>query len=486
MIGPGTQEGGAGSIDNAEEPTVPGKGLQSRRQSSPDGGKESLEFAAAPTVGRVLIVDDNAAVHRDFSDVLNPDHDPHIADLSSAVLGGDAPATPKPVELRFEIASAYQGQEALKLVEQSVRKKTPFSVAFLDMRMPPGWDGMETLTRVWGVDPRIQVVLCTAHSDYTWDEIFHRFGTTDQLLILRKPFEMIEVRQLAHMLVTKWQLARERERRMAELERRVAERSRELEAANRQMRREMEERARFERARRRAQRLQEIGRLAAGIGHEINNPLGFFIGSIEEAQRELESAADNIDEDVFDEINDCMQAAFVGGDRITQLVRNIKMFARPREDAIELVDTIAIVERALGSMRIDLGTNVRVETSVEQLPPVLGKPRELEQVFVNLLKNAAYAVLERRDSEAGIRITGRCDQQGDLSVQIADSGGGIDSDDLSRIFDPFFTTKPVNKGTGLGLSICHAIVSAHGGSIDVNSTRGQGTVVTVYLPAARA
>jgi diguanylate cyclase (GGDEF)-like protein/PAS domain S-box-containing protein len=157
---------------------------------------------------RILIVDDNRAIHEDFRKILAPPEETTEVDDAEARLLGEAPA-PKaaPVD-QFEIESAYQGQEALEMVRKSLAAGTPYAVAFVDMRMPPGWDGVETIQEIWKVDKDIQVVICTAYSDYSWEEITKRLGNLERLLILKKPFDTVEVCQLACALTEKWHLAR--------------------------------------------------------------------------------------------------------------------------------------------------------------------------------------------------------------------------------------------------------------------------------------
>jgi two-component system cell cycle sensor histidine kinase/response regulator CckA len=163
---------------------------------------------------RILIVDDNMSIHADFRNILCPDHsDEAAADAMEAVLFGEA----KPEETSFELDSAYQGQEALELVKRSLAENRPYALAFVDVRMPPGWDGVETIARIWEVDPELQVVVCTAYADYSWAEMRAKVGQPDNLLVLKKPFDNIEVQQLAHGLTKKWLLSFQAHLQMAEL-----------------------------------------------------------------------------------------------------------------------------------------------------------------------------------------------------------------------------------------------------------------------------
>ena len=174
---------------------------------------------------RILIVDDNRAIHEDLEKILCPSAD-QSADLrdDERLLFG----TVTPSVTSFQIDSAYQGEEALEKVKQARDAGRPFALAFVDVRMPPGWDGVETITHLREVDSSLQTVILTAYSDYTWSDIHRRLGQSDSLLILKKPFENIEVTQLAHGLTSRWLTSRQAEARIANLDLVLARRKAEL------------------------------------------------------------------------------------------------------------------------------------------------------------------------------------------------------------------------------------------------------------------
>ena len=183
-----------------------------------------------PETIRVLVIDDQESIHEDFRKIVrSEDHDDRAINEEAAALFGDVTVENEPTE-KFEIDSAHQGEEGLAMVEQALRDNRPYPLAFVDVRMPPGWDGVETIQRIWKVDPEILVVLCTAYSDHTWEDIVARLGRTDHLLILKKPFDNIEVRQLVLALTKRWHLARQAEMTRNLLEQKVAERTHEVEA----------------------------------------------------------------------------------------------------------------------------------------------------------------------------------------------------------------------------------------------------------------
>lgn len=430
--------------------------------------------------GRILIVDDNAAIHEDFHKILRPTSvEEDTLDRMARDLFG-RPARPVP-QHGFMLDSAYQGREAVARIEAALVGRRPYALVFLDLRMPPGWDGLETLEAIWRLDPRVHVVLCTAYADYSWDEIVARVGESDKMLILKKPFQSSEVRQLAHALTAKWRLARSIEQRFADLEERVNVRTAELEDINQSLRREMDERGRMERALRRAQRLEALGRLAAGLGHEINNPLTFLIASLETIQSELDQYRDKIPEWLQQEVETLLGTSLVGAERITQIVRNIKRFTRPSDDPTERVDVSAAIRTAVTAVRKDLGDHASVEIELQDRPHVIARRTDLDLVFTSVLEHAAHAVMAAPPMG---RIRIRTYREGsDLIVEIVDSGVGIAKEDLDKVFEPASATKVLNQGTGLSLSICHAIVMGLDGTMDVRSVPDRGTAIMVRLPA---
>ena len=199
-----------------------------------------------PVVHRILVVDDNPSIHEDFRKILCPGLGRNSSAIASMAeeLFGDAP--PENHVGRFEMDSAFQGQEALAKVQAAEKAGRPYSLAFMDVRMPPGWDGVETISHIWQEYPHIQVVICTAYSDYSWNEILRKLGETDSLVILKKPFDNVEVLQLAHTLTKKWMVTRQANARMADLDERVRQRTQELLEANHNLEQEIQRRSLIE------------------------------------------------------------------------------------------------------------------------------------------------------------------------------------------------------------------------------------------------
>ncbi|MGA7538227.1 MAG: EAL domain-containing protein [Steroidobacteraceae bacterium] len=182
---------------------------------------------------RLLMIDDNPAIHEDYRKILTACDDTQTSAAEAALFGEPQSAVSRPT---FDVDSAMQGRDGVELARRALAEGRPYSVAFVDMRMPPGWDGLETIENLWKVDPEIQVVVCSAYSDYDWMELLARLGHSDKLIIIKKPFESIEILQSASALSRKWQNARALKRHVEGLERVVTDRTRGLEAANRQLR----------------------------------------------------------------------------------------------------------------------------------------------------------------------------------------------------------------------------------------------------------
>ena len=176
---------------------------------------------------RILVIDDNRAIHDDFRKIFEPvfaSAQP-LAESGTALFGDETLSVPRPL---FQVDFASQGSEGAALVERARSENQPYAMAFVDMRMPPGWDGIETTMRIWELDPRVQIVICTAFSDHSWEGILRRLGHSDRWLILKKPFDNIEVQQVASALTEKWRLAEIAKRRVQDLETQLA-------AANKQL-----------------------------------------------------------------------------------------------------------------------------------------------------------------------------------------------------------------------------------------------------------
>jgi signal transduction histidine kinase len=417
---------------------------------------------------RILVVDDNTAILQDFRKILTRGGgDAEELDSMESVLFGRAPSRSGPP--RFELDFALGGEEGVRRVRDAVREGRPYALAFVDIRMPPGMDGVETTLHMWREEPDLQVVLCSAHSDYSWDELSRKLGTSERLLILRKPFDSIEVRQMAHALCEKWELLRVSHQRMEDLERMVEERTRALAEANARLLH--------------AQKLEALGRMSAGLAHEVNNPLSYILSNLRHVVRGLEAPPGPAEGGrTRDDLRDACRDAILGAERIARIVQDVRVFARVDEPPRDPVDVRQVMELSISMAAEALRPGLRLVRDFHEVPPVWGSEHGLGQVFLNLIVNAAHALAGREEPFIRLGILRR--EDGHVVVEVQDNGSGIRAEHLGRLFEPFFTTKPVGTGTGLGLSICHGIVTRLGGDITVDSTPGQGTTFRVLLPVA--
>lgn len=232
------------------------------------------------------------------------------------------------------------------------------------------------------------------------------------------------------------------------------------------------------------ERLASVGTLAAGVAHEINNPLAWITSNLHYAIEEITRLNTEHRPLSLDEVNEALKDARTGADRVSTIVRDLKLFSRAQDETNSLVDVRRVLESSITMARNEIRHRAQLERRFEDVPAVKGNEGKLSQVFLNLLINAAHAVPEGDVANHTVMVTTGLDENGQVLVQVRDTGQGIAADVLPHIFDPFFTTKPVGQGTGLGLSICHSIVTGLGGSIHVESTPGGGSTFKVTLPVA--
>jgi two-component system NtrC family sensor kinase len=461
---------------------------------------------------RILLCDDSPAIHDDIRKVLCP---ASVADTTAAQLEADlfgGASLPSNSD-EYQIDSAFQGSEAATLVQRAREEGRPYAMAFVDVRMPPGWDGIETINQLWRIDSDLQVVICTAYSDHSWPEIIRRLAPTDGLLILRKPFDAVEIRQMAHTLTSKWMLRNEARRHLVELRAEMKRRTLELVRTTEELKRESAERERIETELRLAQKLEAVGLVASGIAHEISTPIQFvgdsveflrsafgalrdvngrfhhlLAGSAEEnAQRAVKMADERLalaasERDIVDALDGMVE----GTRRIGSVLGAMKEFMHPVNREKAPADLNHALTNTLTVARSEYKYVARVEVDLaDNLPFVVCHIGDLNQVFLNLVVNAAHAVGEvfaRTHTLGLIRVATRREGM-DVVIEISDSGPGIPIEARSRVFEPFFTTKAPGRGTGQGLSIARAIVvDRHGGSIAFDTESGRGTTFRVRLP----
>ena len=428
---------------------------------------------------RILTVDDNAAIHQDFRKILleTPGGaSAPVSDAEAALFGDEAPAAPAPTGVtnstdvpEYTLDSALQGEEALALVKEARKQGRPYALVFLDVRMPPGWDGIETAQKLWEADPELQIVLCTAYSDYSWQETVAALGRTDRLLILKKPFDRVEVCQLASALTEKWNLVlRERESLAAAI--RSEKEARAYAASLETMNHALE--SSWATAENELKRRSDY---LMNLASEVLAPAQLVL--VERiASGQPGSGSDRLADPAIAIVSAIthvldLAAMDVGAARATSVL------TRP----VDLARQIVKAESELARQR-----NVRLELACAPTVPleILTDAGRVTRILTELVDNAL-----RHTSEGSVEL--RLDvqpapgQDGHLlRCQVRDSGSGLSNEARARLFEPFNSSDKSRSGLGLAASKR----SAHliGGDLRLEPTESGGANFALVLPLRSA
>jgi len=448
---------------------------------------------------RVLVIDDNRAIHEDFRKILTRSEadSAQLDEMMTEFFDDDATTDEC---THFQLDSAYQGEEGLRLIEAAQNDGVPYAMAFVDMRMPPGWDGLETITRIWKKFPELQVVICTAYSDHSWDDLQDTLGETDQLVILKKPFDTIEARQLAIALTKKWHLTQQAKVKMDDLNRMVEVRTRELVIARDEL---VDTNESLESARQDAESANRSkSEFLANMSHEIRTPMTAILGFAEMLREQgdesdVESPADfeNSSEGKHCEPSQERKIA------VNTIIRNSHHLLQVINDILDLskieagkldVDLIScspcqIVSDVMALMHVrasEKGLHLSNEFTTAIPETFTSDPMRIRQILINLIGNAI-----KFTQEGSVRLSIGLSQGEDdvlrLEFQVQDTGVGMSEEELERVFRPFEqanckTTRDFG-GTGLGLSISSRLAEMLGGNLTATSVQDEGSCFRVTV-----
>ena len=401
---------------------------------------------------RILLVDDNSSIHEDFKKILGGSQaKAGLDDARAAFFGGDAGQQATTVPDEFTTSSAMQGEEALEMARQAKEAGTPFAMAFVDVRMPPGWDGVKTIQELWNVDPDLGVVICTAFSDYSWSQTIDALGQSDKLLILKKPFDSVEIRQLAHAMVEKWNQSKREQELMLEL--RAAEAQASSYAASLETVNQALSTAKASADKEGVLRGIFLERLSAQVNENLSDLIGQVVssGRTQGLEEVLDSSRHLLR--VMSEVMD-----------YTQLEAGSLSIQHVQQPLKPLLETV-VTQFAPDAKAKNVSLGVDFDSS---LPDSFSTdPERLSQVLAILIDNAV------RYTDAGsVHLKASMEHGADwnettLRIDVSDTGPGLAPEAVGRVFEPLAFGG--TNGSGVGLALAKRLSRALGGDLHLES-----------------
>lgn len=424
---------------------------------------------------RILVVDDNESIHHDIESILQfpiKKVDNELLQLEAGLFEEDS-AIHDGNNIHYTIDHAFQGEEAIKMVQSAAEAGSPFAMLFMDVRMPPGIDGVEAIQRIWHDYPNTEMVICTAFSDYSWEDIITRLGTTDKLQFMRKPFDSVSLRQTALSLTTKWKLQQDAVEYTLNLENEVRERTNRL---NKLVEEYNALRIKAEDA------SKSKSAFLAIMGHEIRNPVSGIMGlnelllasDLSEEQAELLGMIKYSTESLMRIINDVLDFSKIEAGKME--LEEIEMDVREITSSVVRLLSVSPEKKP-----IDISC-----TFDDRIPEVLiGDPSRIRQILLNYGLNA-YKFTSTGSISVDVELVEEDGSFTRLKFSVTDTGCGIPQEKQQYLFTPFSQLDSSIArnfgGSGLGLSICKQLTELMGGEVGLESKVDQGSRFWFSVP----
>lgn len=426
---------------------------------------------------RILLVDDNEAIHEDIESILSINKnrsDVELRQLEDDLFGSSLLKEPDVLaDTVYDIDHAYQGKDAIEMVKDAQAENDPYSLVFMDVRMPPGMDGIETIQKIWKDHPYTEMVICTAYSDYSWDEIVGNLGNTDKLLFMKKPFDVTALKQTALTLTTKWSLRQETMAYTDNLEHEVKARTLELEKL-------VEEHKRMKEKAERATATKSA--FLATMSHEIRTPMNGVMGmnsllletELNAKQRKLSEMVKKSADSLLRVVNDILDFSKIEAGKMDIEIVPFNI----QEIVSDVIQTISFNAKKK-ALKIDF----LIDSDIPHT--LMGDPTRLKQLLLNFGSNAVKFT-EQGSVTIHVNLLANEGINYTVKFSVKDTGLGIPKDKLDGIFDPFkqADTSTTRKfgGTGLGLAICRQLIELMHGSVGVESEPGEGSTFWFKVP----
>jgi signal transduction histidine kinase len=424
---------------------------------------------------RVLIVDDTKGIHDDFKKILTSSG-PVASGLASAraAFFGETPSATTGAsgnqlcaEVSYDLTYCFQGLEALEFARSSVEEESPFAVAFVDVRMPPGIDGVQTIKRLWEIDPNIQCVICSAFSDYSWQQMIDELGHTDKLLILKKPFDPTEICQIASAFTEKWNAANREQKAIALISQKEVE------------------------ARAYASSLETLNKALATAKASADRTSemksDFIMRLTTEMSTHLNAILDRLIEN--DEVTG-LDDALDRSQRLLGMINKVIDFTQVELGSLILADQQCDLRAVLNELgerhapsAAEKGLDLRFEVAQAVPDIILTDPHRLIQILSYLVENAVQYTETGSVAVRLLREPTGCWDTVRLRFEVEDTGCGVDGDLSGKIFEPFASSADGRfmDRSGLGLTVATRVARLMGGEVSFTSTTGVGTTFTLEL-----